>query len=99
MIPAPGITGSKMGLDGSVSVKLVEIKRLVWKFFLSVTARQIVSADPSLGYTVHVAWIARLTGTPSDQENSHIFLPEFCVIVFVPEIFSRSILRRNTHFP
>ena len=50
---APGVIGSVLGLVGPVSVNLWlgEMESLICNFYLSVAARQIVWADPSLRYT------------------------------------------------
>ena len=62
---APGVIGSVLGLAGPLSVYCdwVRWKSLVCNFYLSVAARKIVWADPSLRYTLHVA------GTLSKQAN------------------------------
>ena len=46
---APGVLGSVLGLVGPVS--LGEVESLICNFYLSVAARKIVCADPSLRYT------------------------------------------------
>ena len=47
---APGGLGSALGLVGPVSV-YCEVESLICNFCLSVAARKIVRADPSLRYT------------------------------------------------
>ena len=64
---APGVIGSVLGLAGPLSVYCGWVRLKVWSanFYLSVTARKIVFADPSLIYS-HVA------GTLSNQQTTTV---------------------------
>ena len=78
------------GLSGAKILWLGEVESLIYNynFYLSVAARKIVWADPSLRYTIACCWDIKQASNQPNNPSFLLFFPSFPSLI---RCFSRSI--------